>query len=359
LEFFDDKEEVIEIQLTQHGKRALAEGRFRPVYYSFSDSDLLYDTLYAGLTASQNSHETRIFDETPRLKPLYNFSGVETEFCRLKKLYSYKQKNTYENIYLPFDQTEADRTYSSNETLGTSDLNSEYAPAWSIRLLASSISSSADILSGAAPNVRIPQLTILDPKYHINVITGVPQSIKDAVRGLGVADEGIRNFEFSDGSIVEVQEDQIILELEELNSPFTNENFEIEVFLVDEELTKNTTYSSPTGFVTSSREILTPLYFKGIERVRNNLYVEEDFNEIEIEVDPTMVEYFIKIETDQEVDPRTLCKVIPKEKRRGIYGSRIVDCEQEVLVSVKDIYDSVKDIYDTDVEDVDDIEEPC
>ena len=35
MEFFDQKEEVIDVQLTQFGKHLLSKGRFKPEYYAF------------------------------------------------------------------------------------------------------------------------------------------------------------------------------------------------------------------------------------------------------------------------------------------------------------------------------------
>ena len=44
MEFFDKKEEVLDVQLTEYGKYLLSTGRMRPVYYAFFDDDILYDT---------------------------------------------------------------------------------------------------------------------------------------------------------------------------------------------------------------------------------------------------------------------------------------------------------------------------
>ncbi len=67
--FFNKKEEVIDIQLTQYGKHLLSKGEFRPVSYAFFDDNILYDSAYAGLrTEAQNSIEPRIQEDTPALK---------------------------------------------------------------------------------------------------------------------------------------------------------------------------------------------------------------------------------------------------------------------------------------------------
>lgn len=71
MEFFNKKEEVIEVQLTEYGKYLLSLGRMRPAYYSFFDDDILYDTEaleQGGYTEDQNKNEDRIQWNTPRLK---------------------------------------------------------------------------------------------------------------------------------------------------------------------------------------------------------------------------------------------------------------------------------------------------
>jgi hypothetical protein len=45
--FIDKKERVIDFRLTPYGKYVLSTGTFRPVYYAFYDSEILYDITYA------------------------------------------------------------------------------------------------------------------------------------------------------------------------------------------------------------------------------------------------------------------------------------------------------------------------
>ena len=40
--FFDPKEEVLNIELTQHGTRLLSQGKLSPSHYLFFDDDILY-----------------------------------------------------------------------------------------------------------------------------------------------------------------------------------------------------------------------------------------------------------------------------------------------------------------------------
>ena len=90
--FFNKKEEVIEIKLTQYGKYLLSKGEWRPTYYAFFDDDILYDIQYADsawypgntepVSEAQNATEGRIQDETPSLRVQHIYGGAETQISR-------------------------------------------------------------------------------------------------------------------------------------------------------------------------------------------------------------------------------------------------------------------------------------
>ena len=77
MRFFNPKEEVLDIQLTQHGKRLLSIGKMEPVYYAFYDGDILYDVAYASGTEKQRESKERIDDDTPTLRTQYNITTDE------------------------------------------------------------------------------------------------------------------------------------------------------------------------------------------------------------------------------------------------------------------------------------------
>ena len=86
MSFFDTKEEVLDVQLTQFGKRLLSLGQFRPAFYAFFDDDVLYDSEKAGFKEHQNSTQKRIIEETPKLKTQHLTTGIATHFDRLEDL---------------------------------------------------------------------------------------------------------------------------------------------------------------------------------------------------------------------------------------------------------------------------------
>ena len=73
--FFNQKEDVLDVELTPFGKQVLSRGIFNPVFYSFYDSNILYDSKFAGFTETQNNILDRIKLGTPYLKPQASFTS--------------------------------------------------------------------------------------------------------------------------------------------------------------------------------------------------------------------------------------------------------------------------------------------
>jgi len=76
--FFNKKEEVLDIQLTQYGKTALATGQFQPHSYEFYDDDVIYNLEFIGVTEQQNDAQGRIFSSAKK-KPARSIYGSETK----------------------------------------------------------------------------------------------------------------------------------------------------------------------------------------------------------------------------------------------------------------------------------------
>ena len=147
MKFLDKKEQVLDIQLTQHGKRLLSQGVFRPEYYAFFDDDIIYDYNWAGEDEIQNEAEGRIFDAV-RLEAQYNFSGVETKL---------KEQNI---INSQLAQNEIDRE-TQFAPLNTADPFSQYIPAWDVQFLSNKINSFEKTFKSGSLDLKIPQLEVL------------------------------------------------------------------------------------------------------------------------------------------------------------------------------------------------------
>ena len=136
MEFFDRKEEVIDIQLTQYGKHLLSKGIFRPVHYAFYDDDVIYDRTYGGAEEDQKETEGRI-KSIPRIKTQYVFSGREAKILKNNKSICGEEMGGHKKA-----QVSDEKHYSLGNSLGSSALHESKAPAWSVKFLQNTLSGS-------------------------------------------------------------------------------------------------------------------------------------------------------------------------------------------------------------------------
>ena len=85
MSFFDKKQDVLDVKLTQFGKNLLARGAFKPVYYRFFDDDVLYNADAADIEETQKRSEERI-QEAQMLRTQHLVTGVETRFDQNQNL---------------------------------------------------------------------------------------------------------------------------------------------------------------------------------------------------------------------------------------------------------------------------------
>jgi|ETNvirnome_6_100_1030635.scaffolds.fasta_scaffold03051_2 hypothetical protein len=237
MEFFNKKEDVLDVQLTEYGKYLLSQGRMKPAYYAFFDDEVLYDLSASGdQNEAQKDVDRRIRYETPNLRPQSNTTGVET---RVRQFQKAVQKNAnkkaltvnsidfadaFENVP-HFDQ----KFFVATDPLGSSDLKSTYDPAWGVNLLHNEISSSTDYytvnLTSSAATLNngvikeIPQINItLDYKtfYTKNTMAGPDFEILASLNA-----EGIN---------LALEKNYILIDVQEHNTNYEKENFYIEVF---------------------------------------------------------------------------------------------------------------------------------
>ena len=299
-EFFNKKEEMLEVQLTEYGKYLLSIGQLSPAYYSFHDDEILYNSEYAPtgsdgnrMIENQNNADKRIRFDTPNLKVVPTRSGAQTRVERYIAQVSGALGSTNSD---PADHTEVlhqesftDKVNFSSYMLGTGDMTTDKTAAWSVSALRNTIdssqgyiitnpsSSTADLNNGVV--TAIPQLNI-DIDYQMFYRQGQTQAFEDdAISGYlsGSGESGI---------YLALYEDYLVLDILEGNTSFEKENFEIEVFFES-----SVTGSSPTpstlqqmAFLPEAQEgdvFMTPNYLGNPEtNVGNveyyfNLYLDE------------------------------------------------------------------------------------
>jgi hypothetical protein len=196
MQFFNKKEEVMEVILTKKGKEIFSKGDFTPFYYSFHDSDIAYDN---GSSEPQNSIVERI-NETPTLKSPTSIDQNESSDTK--------------EMFLTCE-------------LGSKTIGDQYAPAWNIKFINSplfqyvgtdkehisdkkkyQVGFTSDICSDSSGQESIPQINILTHRT-------VSQNTGDVLS----------------------QDSDLLLSVEEFNSFNSDEfsEYEIECYLVESE----------------------------------------------------------------------------------------------------------------------------
>jgi hypothetical protein len=238
MEFFNKKEEVLEVKLTNYGKDKLAAGQLNPTYYAFFDDDILYDVSGSGYTENQNTAEGRIQSDTPKIKIIPTREGAETRVSSFvnevasafNSAIGGHTSDPADNVQIFQSQPYGDKGKLDAYPLGRSSLNSQYAPAWHLEILSNPSSSlSQRYLNDDDYIEHIPQIDITID-YETYFKKGALSS--DSITGY-LGDSNI---------FLALQENYLMIELLEENTDFEKTNFEIEVYHS----------SSATGYVQKS-----------------------------------------------------------------------------------------------------------
>jgi hypothetical protein len=320
MEFFNKKEEVIDLQLTQFGRHLLSKGKFKPVYYSFHDDNILYNIELQNLREEQNNSQSRI-EETPTMKAQISFSSLEKEFLKnYNKVLSGQEKTGGKS-----QQPTAIKNYALPQPIGTSDINKENAPAMSVHFLKGkleSMTSSLTLTADAGKNtLKIPQLeSELEIEY-------IPTDVTDF-------------YETEDpGAIVGVvtreEDTYFIIKLNEENAPFQKKNFDIEVFDIVQD--KDDAGNNTT-------ETLRPLEF-----IKNQPF-DKEFDFINISQPPLTqgnVAYYFDLLADDEINEKIICDLDVDMTKKGVFiDKKLKNCkilEEEERKKVFDIYEPETD----------------
>ena len=327
--FFNKEEEVLDIQLTPYGKRLLSQGKFKPAKYAFFDKGILYDSTAGGFVEIQNNAQDRILDDTPFLKTQAVYSGRELAATEI-----------YEDIDgAVYDvQQTADRHYSLGMALGTSAQTSNYAPSWRVKALQGELNGFVQYDTGSLPTQKIPQLQI-DSQYE-TFLHIYPTGLEEGPEDLGMCSDELAN---TGQQLIQVSGSALVLQIEEDNTPFYNENFDMEIFEVETVTVANIDTPGLPAAERHQIEKLKPLFFiRSPELIKNGILLDE--SEIEkippAEIDVTCVDYFLKISIDSEISEDVLCKLRSKLRDRNqYYVNDELHCKEGGTIISRNVYD--------------------
>ena len=311
--FKNQKEEVIEIELTSYGKYLLSKGKFKPEYYAFYDDDVLYDAEYGGEAEEQNYAQTRILEETPRTRVQTVFSGIETEVKKqIEEARANKRK--IKNAF----QTTKEKHYALSMPLGNSSVSSDYAPSWDTTIYGAEFAEQLSVSKGDHQTMQIPQMNLDEVTYIAEVVESEEDPLSKQLAPSADSQE------FPNGTTIEVSDGDFIIEIDELHTDSLRENYEIEFYIVDEDTVDG-----------NDVETLIPLSFQKRfgDRIVNGILLDSEETPT-AEIDETYVEYYFDVEVDLEIDKNRLCKLgyVTDFSKRGHIN---INCQDGISVSTE------------------------
>jgi hypothetical protein len=343
--FFDKKEEVINIELTQYGKHLLSKGKFKPAYYEFFDDDILYDSKFASMEdEKQIDIQTRI-KETPRTHVQHTFISSQEEIKKQIEQVRGNEKGSFSDLYVPYNM----KHRVAAIPLGKSELGNQNKPAWNIRTFKNKFSETITYITGTYSNIKIPRLKMEDVGYSIRVAeekspgydSKKTNSLTTAQIVSMTSDLNNMSTRFQDNTFLQVEQNYLLLDLQELNTAFEKDNFEIEMYDVSED---------NVGI-----ETVKQLYFnKQQESVVNNLLVEDDLKEMQsMKNKPEMVTNYFTIAADREINSTVMCSNLTDEEKRVLNATNQLD------IRCDDMYTSLTSPRIVSDVTVDDLGENC
>ena len=251
--FLNKKEQVIDFKLTPYGKQRLSVGQFKPVFYSFFDDGILYDSQYAGFTEKQNDINNRIKNETQFIEGILSFTDIENYPAAGNYLeVASTDVGTLDpadiDISPPYKNISTDKfTYNSSITDVVFDSTDNHlVPATKLVTCQGQIikikthdETNYDFqveetvetlgLSSTSRNYDIPQIDI--NVYYTKQVDDPSDPMSAKKMQQTVAETA----KFADGKVIKLIKNDLVVYAEEINTEMLNENYDIEVFYVDEQ----------------------------------------------------------------------------------------------------------------------------
>ena len=333
--FADKKEEVLDLQLTPHGKYLLSLGKLRPVYYSFHDDNVLYDGRYANVLEETKEIEDRIQHDTPQMKTIASRVSREENLKRIfEPSISLEAGFNKATALATVEQMNEQKIFLVDHPLGSCSPTTELAPKWSIKVLNGEISGSIPYLTSSYQTHRVPQIDV-DVVYKTAILS------TDTSPALPLTpDPALSSQIYSDGTYIAVDPDHLLLEVLEDNTEYNKSNFEVEVFEILEDIRKGA--KSGLAGTSTVREVMKPLFFrKPVNLIQNNILM--DSSEVPttepIGENEAMVDYYFNVFVDKEIDPADLCEAKETFKDKNLYIDLDINCSPSDLTPTRyDVY---------------------
>ena len=291
MKFLNKKEQVFDIQLTPHGKYKLSAGTFNPVYYAFFDDNIAYDRRYFSGSSEESQNDIH-----KRIKK-------ETQFLESQAIFQERMGGSVVEGGLLVDTIYAqeENLLTSYGSIGDARLLSEesnVAPAWKIVTMVGENQEVRGNFSGSIDKDTTDVVRSEANITQLDIIADYVLSSEDPVElNRNNSFENFREIgsttrAFADDRVIKLTSKNPLFYLEELNTEFLSENFDIEVFkIVDDDFQK-------LYFQTKKPQIIDGKMISAVP-ISDNKNVNTD-----------SVEYYFSILKDYEVDSKIVCKYV-------------------------------------------------
>ena len=289
--FFNKKEDVIKIELTPYGRRLLSKGKLNPVYYTFLDDNIIYNTEHAGIPDTGVTAKDRIIKETPYLRPQTNYKGVQS---------SIDSKATQLSDNFNDDNLIPERMEKLQHIMGKAPISNTSTSEISATFLLGELSSSSLVYSGSGVSqVNIPQLEC--PIENVLSVQFIDK----------VFDYDISTIKKPDGSFVEMEEGELLVLLKDSEGFNTTDNFSIEVF----------------EYQSKDSNVLIPMKLeKQKSKFVDDILIDDSMEMILYE-DNIYASEYSTIVFDGDINKGKICQGISSLKKQNILVDLKVDCE--------------------------------
>ena len=274
--FFNKKTEVMQIEMTPYGRYLYSIGKFKPHSYEFIDDDIVYKV---DGEAQEDAHN-RIVNETPKLKINRAFQDeapqvVSPSVIDVKREMVKKMDHKQNGLY----------------ALGRSSYSSDNCPSFQVTMLQGNITGSTttyEILSSSALPDNTGSIFIPQVEIDVNFVATLSNELEQNGSTRSILSSNV----FDDGTFVDLYYKEPIIHLKEFNSFYEKENFEFEVFSVND-----------------SGELEKLKMNKKMMSIVNDLLVD-NVQTTDGLFEESMMEYFFDIEVDEQIDPNELCAAV-------------------------------------------------
>jgi len=273
------------------GKHYLSLGKLKPYSYKFFDDDILYDITRGGGSENNSQIQSRILSETPYMKPQTNYKGIDSS----------KSNN----------DSKVEQVRYLLQRIGGNNPAEQRAAGWEVTCLLNEVNSASNTLSSSTEQTQpIPQLEFT-LEYTMSV--GNTKNFENSTGGL-VFNRTLPTLVKDDGSFIDIEEEQILLNIFEKNGFSQKDSYEVEVYLFEQDE------------VNIDRKLK---FFEQEEQIKGNMLLEDNIigsSDVDEGLTTEHVEYYMDITTDKEIPEEDICKGLRRLKAKDIYLDIEVKC---------------------------------